>query len=150
MQWTFALVRRAKLHQCRLQPNVIYKGDNATASQLTATLLNAFGWSTRRSLVRARPPLYIQVQRFLPKTVITSSQMYPQKAGATVKSMKEIFQVAWKHGSLDDRTFTRALLQYHEMPSQMNQLSPVQKFFGLTIQPTHSLPIIEYLHHSGR
>ena len=70
---------------------------------------------------------------------ITSSPRYPQsngKAEATVKSMKKIIRAAWKRDSLDERTLTRALLQYRNTPSQQDRLSPAQKLFGHPIQDT--------------
>ena len=68
-----------------------------------------------------------------------SSPRYPQSNGkieATVKSMKKILAASWDHRHLNKDKLCRALLQYHNMPSCKDRLSPAQKLFSHPIQDT--------------
>ena len=70
---------------------------------------------------------------------LTSSPRYPQSNGkieATVKSMKKILAASWDHRNLNEDKLCRALLQYRNMPSRKDGLSPAQKLFGQPIQDT--------------
>lgn len=126
-------------------PDIIHMGRNTTTPHLITTLLKAFcrtgapdiAWSDQGLQFTAK-----LIQGFSKEWGFqhnTSSPMHPQsngKAEAAVKSMKKIIQASWTRDALDERKLTRALLQYRNTPSQLDQLSPAQKLFGQPIQDT--------------
>ena len=66
-----------------------------------------------------------------------TSPHYPHsngKAKATVKSMKKMICAAWNGRFLDDERLCKALLQYWNMQSAKDGLSPAQKLFGNSVQ----------------
>ena len=73
----------------------------------------------------------------------TSSPIYPQsnrKAESAIKSMKKIIEGSWEGHQLNQNQFTRGLLQYRNIPSRRDGISPAQKLFGKSIQdmlPAH-------------
>jgi len=58
-----------------------------------------------------------------------STPHYPQSNGraeATIKSMKKIIRAAWNGKCLNEEKLCRALMQYRNMPSRKDGLSPAQ------------------------
>ena len=71
-----------------------------------------------------------------------STPHYPQsngKAKITIKAIKKIIRAAWKGRFLDKTILCQALIQYRNMPSAKDGLSPAQKLYGHPIQDT--LPV---------
>ena len=126
-------------------PDIIHMGRNTTTPHLITTLLKAFCRTGAPDIVWSDQGPQFTSKLFQDFTKdwgfhhVTSSPTYPQsngKAEATVKSMKKLIQASWTRDALDERKLTRALLQYHNTPSQRDRLSPAQKLFGQPIQDT--------------
>ena len=126
-------------------PDIIHMGHNTTTSRLIIALLNAFCrtgapdiiWSDNGTQFIFK--LFQQFSNDWGFRHIISSPMYLQsngKAEATVKSMKKIIQASWRRSTLDERKLTRVLLQYRNMLSQRDGVSPAQKLFGKPMQDT--------------
>jgi hypothetical protein len=50
--------------------------------------------------------------------------------------MKKLIRAAWTGRAINEDHLTRALLQYRNMPSRKDGLSPAQKLFGCPVQDT--------------
>ena len=70
----------------------------------------------------------------------TSSPWYPHQSNGniktTVKSMKKLIKTSWYAHSLKEDKLACALLQYPNLPSCKDGLSPAQKLLGQPIQDT--------------
>ena len=70
----------------------------------------------------------------------TSSPRYPHQSNGniktTVKSMKKLIKTSWYAHSLKEDKLACALLQYPNIPSCKDGLSPAQKLLGQPIQDT--------------
>ena len=53
-----------------------------------------------------------------------------------MKSMKKVLRTSWNGQCLDEDHLCRALLQYRNIPSRKDGLSPVEKLYGQPVQDT--------------
>jgi hypothetical protein len=65
-----------------------------------------------------------------------------QNVEATVKPMKKLIKAAWSGRGMHDDKITLGLLQYRNMPSRKDGLSPAQKLFGHPSLPAHRTPFL--------
>lgn len=139
-------------------PDVIYMGNDITASHLIESLRDQFSHTAVPDLLWSDGVPQFTLSKFtsfLTRWGIAhkvSLSQYPQsnvKVEATVKSMKKFISSALTDNSVDREKLYCSLLQYRNTPCHKDGISPAQKLLGHPIQ--NHLPAHRHsFHRSGK